>query len=419
VLQSKNTGMKASANIYLDSRKKKNGKHSIKIKITFNRDRKYFATDIDLTKEEFEKVLSNQRRTPEQKSIKKKLDYFLNKAENIIENMPVFTFAKFEDFYLSDRTLLNTISQAYNERIEDLKLDSKISTALNYQCAKTSIENFAETKYKKKYLQFAEITPKLLKQYENFMIESGKSKTTVSMYLRTLRTLFNRLEIDRSIYPFGKNKYEIPSSRNIKKALTIKEINQIYHYEAEPNSTEEMAKDYWLFLYLCNGMNVKDLCSLKWVDIDGNILTYVRAKTQTTSKEENKIQVSLKSQALDIIKKWGQPSISKDAYIFPHLEKGMTAEKQRMTIQQLTKTINKYIKRIALNLGINRDITTYYARHSFATILKQSGANISMISDLLGHSSVNVTKNYLDSFAMEQIHEQTDVLTTGFNTKQA
>lgn len=414
--------MKASANIYLDSRKKKNGKHSVKIKITFNRDRKYFATDIDLTKEDFEKVMSNQRRTPEQKSIKKKLDYYLNKAENILENMPVFTFAKFEDFYLSDRNLLNTISQAYKERIEDLKLDSKISTALNYQCAKISIENFAETKYKKKYLQFAEITPKMLKQYENFMIENGKSTTTISMYLRTLRTLFNRLEIDKSIYPFGKEankKYEIPSSRNIKKALTIKEINQIYHYEAEPNSTEAMAKDYWMFLYLCNGMNVKDLCLLKWSNIDDNRLTYVRAKTRTTSKKKNEIEVSLKPQTLEIIKKWGQPSISKDTYIFPHLQKEMTAEKQRMIIQQLTKTINKYIKRIALNLGINRDITTYYARHSFATILKQSGANISMISDLLGHSSVNVTQNYLGSFAMEQIHEQTDVLTAGFNIKQA
>ena len=92
----------------------------------------------------------------------------------------------------------------------------------------------------------------------------------------------------------------------------------------------------------------------------------------------------------------------------------MTTEKQRATYQQLTKTINKYIKKICLELKINENVTTYFARHSFATVLKRSGANISLISDLLGHSSVGVTESYLDGFENEQIQEQTNVLTAGF-----
>ena len=81
---------------------------------------------------------------------------------------------------------------------------------------------------------------------------------------------------------------------------------------------------------------------------------------------------------------------------------------------QLTKTINKYIQRIAKKLDIPHHVTTYSARHSFATVLKRSGANIAMISDLLGHSDLKVTQNYLDSFENEQIQAQTDVLTVGF-----
>ena len=92
----------------------------------------------------------------------------------------------------------------------------------------------------------------------------------------------------------------------------------------------------------------------------------------------------------------------------------MSEVKKRATHQQLTKIINKYIKEIAKEVGINKNVTTYYARHSFATVLKRSGANVQMISDLLGHSNINVTERYLSSFENEQIQEKTDSLTLGF-----
>jgi site-specific recombinase XerD len=117
---------------------------------------------------------------------------------------------------------------------------------------------------------------------------------------------------------------------------------------------------------------------------------------------------------MEILKKWGQPSISKDAYIFPHLKPQMSAEAERAAYKQLTKIINLYMKRICTELDLNRDVTTYFARHSFATVLKRSGAKIEMISELLGHSSVDITESYLDSFEKEHIQKETDVLTIGF-----
>ena len=153
---------------------------------------------------------------------------------------------------------------------------------------------------------------------------------------------------------------------------------------------------------------------LKWSNIDGQMLNYNRAKTQRSRKESRLISVALKPETMDIIKKWGQPSISKDAYIFPHLKPKMGAEGERAIYQQLTKTINKYMKRISSELNLDKEVTTYFARHSFATVLKRSGAKIEMISELLGHSSVDITENYLDSFEREQIQKETDVLTAGF-----
>jgi integrase/recombinase XerD len=401
----------AEASIYLDElRPKKNGVCSVKIKITFDRKRKYFSTGIDLTPDEFNKVMESKRRTPEQKEIFFKLIHFQTKAIDVIEGLKLFTFSAFEESFFEQRNTRDSVSFAFDKYIQQLKLEKRIGTAVSYKCAKNSFDVF------KRNLTFAEITPMFLKKYENWMLQNENSVTTIGIYVRTLRAIYNLQNIDKSIYPFGeaKGKYSIPTSRNTKKALTVEEIAQIYNHEVTKGGTKEMAKDYWLFLYLCNGMNVKDFCLLKWSNIDGEMLNYNRAKTQRSKKETKQISVALKPETWEIIKKWGRVSITKDAYIFPHLSPSMSAEREREIYQQLTKTINKYMKQIAIDCGINKEVTTYFARHSFATVLKRSGAKIEMISELLGHSSVDITESYLDSFEKEQIQKETDVLTIGF-----
>jgi integrase/recombinase XerD len=404
----------AKASIYLDEiRPKANGLCSVKIKITYNRKRKYFTTGIDLSPDEFDTVFFGKRKTDKQKEIKTKVEYFETKANDVINLLAVFSFDAFEENFLDQRNTVDSVSFAFDKYIGNLKLENRLGTLVTYECAKKSIEKF------NKNLTFAEIIPNLLKKYENFMINKGCSISTVGIYLRSLRAVYNLQNIDKSVYPFGigKNKYTIPTSKNTKKALTLDEIGKIYNFKGEMSRTKEMAKDYWLFLYLCNGMNVKDFCLLKWADIKGNMLTYKRAKTLRSQRESKNIAVALKPETMDIIKKWGQPSVNKDAFIFPHLNSKMN-EIQKMAIyKQLTKIINKYIKQIAKELEIDKNVTTYFARHSFATVLKRSGAKIEMISELLGHSNVGVTESYLDSFENDQIQKETDVLTAGFKKK--
>jgi integrase len=407
---------KATADIYFDKlRPKKDGKCTVKIKITHNRKRKYISTGIQLTPNEFEKVMqpagNGKRKTLQQKQTYDAIIHQKDKAQQVINDLKVFTFNSFENAYFENRNIADSVSFAFDKSIKDLRNEKHISTAISYKCAKNSIETF------KKNLTFAEITPGLLKEYENWMLEQGNSTTTVGIYLRNLRTIYNKQGIDLSVYPFGKKrdqKYPIPTGKNIKKALTIEDVAKIYNHTVPKNSTKEMARDYWIFLYLSNGMNVKDFCLLKWANIDGEMLTYVREKTKSQN-EPTKISVALKPETRKIIKKWGQRSTSKDAYIFPHINHQMTDEQQYKVVKQLVKTINKYMKQIARELGINKGITTYYARHSFATVLKRSGATTEMISELLGHSSVIVTKNYLDSFEDDEIQKQTNALTAGFS----
>jgi len=400
--------MKPIANLYINEKEiKQNGKVTVKVKITFMRKRKYYSTGVELTPHEYKKAMFAERKTETEKETNKKLLAFQTKADDVIDDLTLFTFSAFEEKYFEHRNTYNSVEFAFDKYINDLIKGKRLGTASSYKDAKVSICKF------KKDLIFADITPKFLKEYQKYMIENGKSISTVGIYLRPLRTILNAEGIDKSIYPFGKDKYTIPESNNKKKSLSSIDIGKIYNYHAVPKSMKDMAKDYWIFLYLCNGMNVKDFCQLKWSNINNDVLTFQRAKTKETSKESKLITVSLKNEATEIIKKWSITSMSKDSFVFPHLTNKMSDEDQRRVIKQLTKNINKYMKVICTELGINI-ATTYWARHSFATVLKQSGAHTSMISDLLGHSNIKTTESYLGSFETEQIKETTDILTQAF-----
>lgn len=398
--------MKATVKIIVDSRRKKdNGKYPVKLRITFNRQQKYYPLPFEYTEKDFERIMSAQRRNEEEKNVYKRLIDYESKAIKAAD-LPIFTFEMFENRYFPNRDAGSNIEAAFNLYIDELKEKGAIGTAVVYTTARNSICGY------KPKVQFADVTPRWLERYETEMLKQGKSKTTISMYLRALRALFNRSSIDVTLYPFGdkKGKYAIPTSRNIKKALVLDEIAQILNYEAEPGSYKERSRDYWIFLYLCNGLNVKDLCLLKWKNIDEDVLRYERAKTSRSKKENSEIVISLKPQAKAVIEKYGQKSISPEGFVFPHLSKGMTAERQREVYQQLTQNINKNMKRIAKDLGINKPITTYYARHSFATVLKRSGASAEFISEALGHSDLKTTQSYLAGFETDTIHKTTDVL---------
>jgi integrase/recombinase XerD len=174
-----------------------------------------------------------------------------------------------------------------------------------------------------------------------------------------------------------------------------------------------MCRDYWIFTYLCNGLNVKDLCLLTYKNIHRDFIEFNRAKT-IMSRHSNlePIRIAFKDESKRIITKWRQHEFSQDTYIFPYLKPTMTPQKQRVNICLLKQVINEHMKQIAFELGICKPVTTYYARHSFATILKNSGVSTEFISEALGDTSLQTTKNYLAGFEQEAIRKTTVVLTS-------
>jgi integrase/recombinase XerD len=384
----------------------KEGKCPIALRVTYERKKRYYPTEYSLTPNDFEKVQSARPREMF-KNISLSLQAIESEAAEIIRQMPVFTFEAFEKRFLSNIGANDAIKNAYSYKIRELRENSRVGTAITYECAIVSIEKFHPG------ATFAHISQGFLSKYETWMLAKGNSRTTVSIYVRTLRSIYNDAIrdglISRDLYPFGKRKYEVPSGRNIKKALSIEEIELIFNYPAEPG-TDEMARDYWLFLYLSNGMNVKDMALLKYENIKGEFLEYERAKTINTKRDFEPIQIYLLDHLKELIAKHGNKKKAPDTFIFPILTKNLSPERQKELISLKVHVINKWMKKIAQTLGIDKQVTTYFARHSFATVLKRSGLSKEFIGDSLGHSSSSTTERYLASFEEGRKKEAAEAL---------
>jgi len=389
-----------TTSIILDKRReKKNGKFPVKLCLNFITTSKYYTTRIDLTEQEFQALFA-KRLSKESNAIKDRLHSFESQAKEIIAALKPFSFVSFERRFSQKPTHKGSLASLYQHQINYLNSQERLGTASSYQSSINSLLSFTAN------LSLEMITPDFLNDYEHWMIETRKaSKTTVGIYVRGLRAIINESInqglIPKEYYPFGKRKYQIPTGRNIKKALPISDIGKFYHFET--NSLfegEGRAKDFWLFSYFGNGINIKDIALLKFKNIQGEYIIFERAKTERTRRTDPKlITIYITDEMRQIMIRRCNIKQSDDDYIFPILEKGVNAIRKRKLIQQFTKITNKWTKHIAKKLEIPFNITTYTARHSFSTVLKRSGASTEFISEALGHSDVKTTENYLDSFS--------------------
>ncbi len=429
--------MSATINIILDTRRiKKNGKYPVKLRITYERITEYYQTIFELYKGEYDK-LSASRINSELQIVRDKLRVLEVTAKTMALQFEPFNFSDFEKEFIynnflfkqrkikcqlkiTNKSLFNydpffkkfpilqeeisnakvdSIVIAYLDFIKKLLREGRISTAVNYHGSYVSLKKF------KGNVRFFDIDVSYLREYENRMISQGISKTSVGFYLRPLRSLFNEA-IEQGIikrekyYPFGKRKYRIPTSRNVKKALDINDIKKIYYYKCDPEKvSEQKAKDLWLFSYFANGMNPKDIASLKYKNIHDDYLVFERCKTENALRSDPKlISVFIIDDMKSIMDRWCNKDKSPNNFIFPIFEHGITPLRQYELLQLFVSLINDWMKRILKNLGIDKKATTYVARHTFSTVLKRTGASTEYIQEALGHTDIKTTENYLGSF---------------------
>jgi integrase len=395
---------KPTLTYFFDTRSKLlDGNYPIKLTVYYGRQKKRYKTPFKATQEVYDRLLANRLRDESTKQLKRQTVSWLDKQTLIAERIVPFTFTDFENVFYAEKTqsrkiqLNDGVNSIYEKHIQALNDEGRISTARSYKDSLTSMLSY------KKNLKVSQITPDFLKGYEKWMTDNGRSLTTVGMYVRALRTIFNMAieneVIDASKYPF--KKYTIPAPQKISRTLKKEEIRQIINYTAKRDA-DAVALDYWVFSFISNGMNFKDIALLKYGNINGDFLEFRRAKTKrTTNNNSLPIMVPLDENLLYIIKKRGNKSKKKEDYIFPILKHGLTPQQEYDHIKTFVRNTNKRLTRVGIELGLSLKVTSYVARHCFATIQKNNNAPLAYISEALGHSNLKTTQNYFGRFEDE------------------
>lgn len=422
------------------------------VRVTYQRDHRRYGVGIDLTEADFNK-LESPRLGDKLKQIKERLDKEEERAKNIIKNLNKFSFSTFGEQFnafqksknrkkdklhingqpvsVSPSTLpaggahvpranfvnqfggrkypreksqmdfesLGEVAVFYGLYIARLEAKDQAGTVGVYMSSLASL-----TKYRPQ-LRFADVTDMWLFRYEKDMKAAGLSVTTIGIYLRCLRRIFNlviaKKIISRDLYPFGRDLYVIPASRKRKKALNMAEIQALFEYKCD-DETKRMCKDLWFFMYVGNGMNVKDMCLLKYEQISDKFCRFIRAKTVNTTREnQQEITFFCDDFILEVIARWGNKDRAADNYIFPFLTPGLDGYGIRYKVQLITHLINSHMYEIAGDLGFSLLPGTNDARHACATQLKRAGQSTEFIRELLGHHNAKTTQDYFDDFEDE------------------
>jgi site-specific recombinase XerD len=401
--------MKATIDVICYKWKKlKNEEHPLMLRVTKDGKRKYVSLGISVHSNywDFEK------NKPKPNCPNKDLILNIIDKKTMEYRKQLLEFQNIEKDFSAEK-LVDTVNKplkrksveaVFTEFIDQLKKEKRIGNANFYKFALNSLKSFNNGSMN---IPFTEIDVAWLKKYESWMKSNGNSTNTLGVRFRALRAIYN-LAVQQHIvrkeyYPFDDFKVSKLRESTNKRAIPKEAIQKIMNFDTGEitkfhTPLIELSKDIFLFSSLGCGINFIDIAHLKRKNIKENRLSYSRHKTGKN------ISFPLQPIAIELIKKYSSPE---SEYLFPILNEKVhkTELQQHYRIQKIIKKVNKWLKIIAEKVGIETDLTTYVARHSYATILKRSGVNIALISETLGHSDLKTTQIYLDSFENSQIDE--------------
>ena len=393
----------------LENRVKKNGLYPVCLVVSFNATKKRYRTEVELSTEDWKKIKSPKLRDEDLKEKRSDINGYIKKAELAGKKLHEFSFEAFEEEYFKKRHISTediSFEDCGKGFMKEKASEWSLKTSIMYGTIIASVGKFQPS------LRMKGVTPDFLRKYEAHLTTKGKTISTIGIYLRQIRAICNYAVSKKYIlpekYPF-KN-FTVPAAQKNKRALSDKDIKTLIEYKSDIPEWQK-AVDFWTFSYLGNGMNFKDIALLKYTNIQGDNLKFYRSKTKKTNKSEQKeINIFMLPRLREIIQVWGNPKETGKEYIFPIINEKMNIREQYDTIAQFIKTTNKYLKRVTEALEWKFVVTTYYARHSFATHLMRAGSSVPFISGALGHSSIPTTENYLGSFTDESVKKNAELL---------
>ena len=273
------------------------------------------------------------------------------------------------------------------EVIVQLKRLNRDRTAETYTATLSSFLRFQN----RKDVLMEEMTSDLMQEYEAYLKASGIVMNTISFYMRILRAVYNRA-VEKGIVeqrnPFRHVYTGI--DKTVKRALALKEIRKIKELDLTFYPALDFARDMFLFSFYTRGMSFVDMAYLQKSDLKNGVLVYRRRKTgqQLSVKWEECMQAIVDKYKVRVMPDW--------PYLLPIITV-MDAKKVRKQYKNSLYAVNLNLKRVAARIGLSIPLTTYVARHSWASIARNKNIPLAVISEAMGHDSELTTQIYLAS----------------------
>lgn len=415
--------MATSFNFELDNKPSRDGRYRVLLRITQNRKHKRIKTSISLNrKSDWNKIRKEVRQSePNYKIWNDMLKKEMEKAKMQyleLKDYGIVTPDKLKDELIASERPVSFLKYA-QQRTQELIECGNIRNAKKYKTFCNKLELFLTNgNGKVRDLSFGEITPSLVEDFYNFLMNLRNERNpdqvlhpnTVQTNLNIFRTLIKKaIEIDKLMKidrnPFLAFKYK--GVKTEKEKLNSEEIDLIIGLSLEENTPIWHCRNYFLFSYYCAGIRAGDFIQLRWCNIStDNRISYQMGKNHKTR------DIKLPKQALDILELYRKNDSRPTDYIFPLLDNNaiyakavtqseidvLPSEIKNLLFNQIsskTAIINKYLKKIAVCAGINKNISFHIARHSFAKVAKEKGISTDVIQNILGHSKEETTKRYM------------------------
>lgn len=292
-----------------------------------------------------------------------------------------------------------TFAEYAESQISELRFSGRFATADNYNTLLTSVTTFLKN-IGHPVLRFREIDGVLVQAYNQWLRQKKNVRNSIACYNRTFRAIYNKavktfgLKDNR---PFDKVCTGEEKSRS--RAVDESVIKRIINADVKGDRALMLARDLFSFSYLCRGMPFVDMAYLRKSDIVGDYIIYNRHKTQVLLK------VRIEPQIRKIIDRYLSMNENSDSpYLFPIL-KDTEGEQAYRKYRSGLITYNRNLKRLAAAAGVTVSISSYVARHSWASIAYNSDISIGVIKDSLGHTSESTTRTYVCGIKQEKLDE--------------
>ena len=297
-------------------------------------------------------------------------------------DMASYTADKVVELYTSPMNCGGFIAFA-RKLIQELKQIGKIRTAETYTTALNSFLRFRG----EHDILFEEVDSSMMVGYETFLKENNVCPNSSSFYMRNLRAIYNRA-VERGMTeqrtPF---KYVYTGvDKTVKRAIPLRVIRQIRDMDLSLYPLMDYARDVFLFSFYTRGMSFVDMAYLKKKDLQNGILSYRRQKTG------QKLFIKWESPMQEIVNKY---NTANSPYLLPII-KNMETDVRRQ-YKNAAHLVNDKLKKIGKRLGLDIPLTTYVARHAWASIARSKNISLSVISEAMGHDSEMTTRIYLAS----------------------